>query len=273
MKAILNGQWVDLAEQAMTQLPASVPGVFETVLWRDGQPVFWEAHWARFAAGCRWFSIHPPFEPGGLIALAEDVASENGVRCGVMRFAAWAAAVRGTEWRLEIRPPRPHMHRSALTVTAGPALPQARPENAFKHLGRTAWSDALKRARDAGFDEVLLCDATGLVVEGAVSNVFFTRGGQLHTAPLDLGALPGVMRAELLRLAASSGEPVRETATTIEDLGQADEVWLTNSLMGIKPVEAIDRRGFSVERPCLERMRARFTARFGWDPTYPCGPV
>ena len=92
-----------------------------------------------------------------------------------------------------------------------------------------------RRALRDGFNEPLFLNTRGELAEGATTNVFIMKDGQLVTPPVASGLLPGIARELLLdRL------DVREEVLTMDDLLAADEVFLTNSLMGVMPVREID---------------------------------
>ncbi len=169
-------------------------------------------------------------------------------------------------WRLDVGPPRPHMSRVAFRVGWGATLLPPTSDRAYKHLQRDAWLDALRTARASGLDEVILCNTAGAVVEGGVSNVFFVRNGVLFTPGLALGPLPGVMRGQTLAFARAAGISIAEGACSRHDLEQATEVWLTNSLLGLRPVVEFAGRQLAPQTPVLDRFRAAWRERHGWDP-------
>jgi len=116
------------------------------------------------------------------------------------------------------------------------------PLGRFKTTSRLAYHLAREQARAAGVDEALLLDASGRVLEGAVSNVFAVVRGVIVTPPLDTGILPGITRARVLELCASLGITTRERQVHREELMAADEVFVTNSVQQVVPVVSIDGR-------------------------------
>ena len=76
-------------------------------------------------------------------------------------------------------------------------------------------------------DDVLLWNQNGEVTESTVANVVIRQGGQLLTPPVESGLLAGTFRAELL----ATGE-IREERVSIQELLQADEIFLINSVRG-----------------------------------------
>jgi branched-subunit amino acid aminotransferase/4-amino-4-deoxychorismate lyase len=265
MKRVVDGKIVPAAAKANEETPADAAGVFETMLLRAGRRIFWSEHWARFAAGCRWLGFEPPAGEKRIVALADELVAANGIPLGVLRLCAWRTDASVT-WRMDATAPRPHMARPAFRVQWGPLLPSPAADRAYKHLRRQAWLDALAAARAGGADEALLCDESGRLVEGCVSNLFFVRDEMLHTPNLCLGPLPGIMRAQVLALAISRGWPVIEGEYDRGAIATATEVWLTNSLIGVRPVSAIAERRLPENHPWLDRLRTAWHEQQGWDP-------
>ncbi len=84
-----------------------------------------------------------------------------------------------------------------------------------------------RAAAHPGCDEIVLTNERGEVTEACTGNLVARIDGSLWTPPLDSGLLPGVLRAELLR----AGK-IRERTLRPEDLQDADEVWIVNSVRG-----------------------------------------
>jgi branched-subunit amino acid aminotransferase/4-amino-4-deoxychorismate lyase len=254
----------------MERLP-SAPGAFETLLVRSGEPVFFDDHWTRFERGCRWHGFGPQAEAEKVKELSRTLAAENKVGTGVLRFAAWQTASR-VEWRVEVGPPRAHMGRADFRVGWGPRLPPASADRAFKHLNRAAWSQALHQARDAGWDEAILTDPAGQLVEGCVSNIFFVQDGCLHTPAEEAGPLPGIMRNRVLAWARTAGLPVQEGVYPGGELETVSEVWFSNSLIGLRAASCLGARRLTGPQPVLELVRSGWREQYGWDPVVVTAP-
>jgi 4-amino-4-deoxychorismate lyase len=95
-------------------------------------------------------------------------------------------------------------------------------------------------------DEGLWLNSQKYLVEGTMSNIFFVSKQTLYTPSLACGCLPGTRRSIILELAAKLRIPVFEGYFTQEDLLLAEEVFVTNALMGIMPVQKISNRFFRV---------------------------
>lgn len=103
---------------------------------------------------------------------------------------------------------------------------------------------AKMEAEAAGLNESLLLNEHGFITEGSLSNVFFVSHTGLVTPPLESGILPGITRQVVMELAHPLRINVTEGEVRLEDLGQFDEAFLTNSVVEIMPlVEVRDNTG------------------------------
>jgi para-aminobenzoate synthetase/4-amino-4-deoxychorismate lyase len=99
-----------------------------------------------------------------------------------------------------------------------------------KTTHRPIYAQALKAATEAGFDDVLFLNLRGEVTEGAIHNIFVERYGCLYTPPIECGLLAGVYRRHLLE----SRTDVREKILHIEDIHNADAIYLSNAVRGLR---------------------------------------
>lgn len=101
---------------------------------------------------------------------------------------------------------------------------------------------ALSEARrQPGVHEAILLAAGGSVAEGASSNVFMVKAGELLTPALSVGILDGITRGKVIQLARAAGILCRELDFLAPDqLRQADEVFLTSAARGVLPVTRVD---------------------------------
>lgn len=242
--------------------PANPAGVFETIRICRGRPEFLAAHARRFLDGCDYFRLSTAGNAPGLGDLSARLIAANRIEEGFLRWAAWRTDTGSTEWRIETGSVRPHVRKPEWQATICPRrLPRPGPEIRFKRLQRAIWGEALSAARASGFDESFLLDQQGYLVEGAISNVFIVRQGVLSTPPLPAGPLPGVARGEVLRLAGGLGLSLAEQSLTLEDLFGADEVFVTNSLVGLCPIAAVDGHRYLRPRSVTLALQAAWAGR------------
>ena len=226
-------------------------GLFETMAASDGRIRWLEHHLERLAAGCERVAI--PFPDAA--ALRAEVGQ---AAAGIGRHVVKVIVTRGIGAR-GYAPPATPVPTRIVTKSSWPAYP---PENytrgirlrtlqlalgenpalaGLKHLCRL--EQVLARLELGGTaDEGVLLDRSGFVVGGISSNVFVVRDGQLHTPALERCGVKGVMRRVVLETARGAGLAAGEVEMTRAELAAADEVFVTNALIGIWPVIELDGR-------------------------------
>lgn len=218
-------------------------GLFETIAVRNTQAQRMNAHLARLRAGAAVIGLNLPWPDVSLAAWVEKTARENGLENAAVRLTV----TRGPGPRGLLPPATP---QPTVLITAAPAPDTSIPvsliishitrRNEHSPLSRiknTNYLDGILARQDAdrsGADDAVLLNTQGLVAETTIANIFALIDGGIFTPPVADGALPGVMRADVLKLA--RGE---ERSITPEQLKGASEVFLSSAL-GIRSVIAID---------------------------------
>lgn len=87
--------------------------------------------------------------------------------------------------------------------------------------------------------EGIVLNSRGFLVEGVSANLFWRRGRTVFTPDLSHGGIEGIMRRRVMGMLKQMGIELRVVEAPLESLWQAEEVWLTNTLMGIVPVTGI----------------------------------
>ncbi|OFW50409.1 MAG: branched chain amino acid aminotransferase [Actinobacteria bacterium RBG_16_67_10] len=101
---------------------------------------------------------------------------------------------------------------------------------------------AKQEAITAGYDEAILLNTAGYVVEGSGENLFLVRDGVVRTPATSMGALAGITRDTVMTLLADDGLDVAETPMTRADLYYADESFFTGTAAEVTPIREIDDR-------------------------------
>ena len=83
-------------------------------------------------------------------------------------------------------------------------------------------------------DDCLLVNDNGNIIESISSNIFVIKNGTLYTAPVSDGCIDGVMRKQILDIAAQNKILAFEQNLTVHTLTNGDEVFLTNAIKGIQ---------------------------------------
>jgi len=219
-------------------------GLFETIAVRGGQGLRLDAHLARLRAGAEVIGLAVPYAGHELKAAFQDVIEANAIDFGVLRLTLTRGpAPRG------LRPPVPAQPTLLITgvsqdltaqepVTAVIATTTRRNEHSpLSGIKSTSALDGILAAREAakrGADDALLLNGAGNLAEATAANLFLVIDGGAVTPPVHDGAMPGVMRADVIR-----GLSAAERTLRPADLSSASEAFLTNSL-GIRPLTAVD---------------------------------
>ena len=118
---------------------------------------------------------------------------------------------------------------------------------------------ALREALDTGYDEALLLDPNGFVMEGSGENIFIVRDGVLYTPDLT-SCLDGITRRTVMRLAAEEGLCVVERRITRDEVYIADEAFFTGTAAEVTPIREVDGRkiGNGSRGPVTELLQGRY---------------
>ena len=231
-------------------------GLFETIAVNGGQPRLWERHWRRLSTACRRLGIPEP-DPAMLGDEVRRICA--GVEQGVLKIIL----TRGEGGR-GYRPPQTGRATRIMATYPWPAYPEAywqqgvavrvcatrlgrNPALAgMKHLNRLEQVLARNEWQDPHIAEGLMLDDNDHVIAGTMSNLFIVTAHGLVTPVLAACGVTGVMRSVILDLAAELDIAWEVAPLRLEDLDRADEVFLTNALIGIWPVRRIEQRDYSV---------------------------
>ncbi|MCU7905906.1 MAG: branched-chain amino acid transaminase [Candidatus Thiodiazotropha sp. (ex Epidulcina cf. delphinae)] len=118
---------------------------------------------------------------------------------------------------------------------------------------------ALQEAMHDGYDEALLLDAEGYVMEGSGENVFIVRDEVIYTPDLT-SALDGITRKTVIELAAELGYQVIEKRITRDEVYIADEAFFTGTAAEVTPIREVDNRaiGSGGRGPVTEQLQKRY---------------
>lgn len=221
-------------------------GLFETFLIRDQRPCLWEAHLARLRLGCERLGIPLP-APETL--WREALAACRGAAAGVLKLQLTrGCGGRGYVPPADARPTRvfslhplptglEERRRLGVAVRLCRTPLGINPVLAgLKHCNRLEQVLARREWSDPDIYEGLMCDTEGQLVEGVMTNLFWREGERVLTPRLDRCGVAGVVRRWVMDHLQDWGVQVLEVRAHPQALLQAQEVFLTNSVIGIVPV-------------------------------------
>ncbi len=118
---------------------------------------------------------------------------------------------------------------------------------------------ALQEAMSNGYDEALLLDANGFVMEGSGENIFIVKDGKIHTPDLT-SCLDGITRKTIMQLANELQIPVIERRITRDEVYIADEAFFTGTAAEVTPIREIDGRkiGNGARGPITEKLQTLY---------------
>lgn len=271
----LNGNYVPAGE-AMVSVDdrgfVYADACYEATAFRFGRPIALARHLSRLQRGLDELRIE--FDTGELVDVHHELVRRAGL-ADVEAASIYVQISRGVADRQHHFPqcasPTVYARANRLTpmsdevLTAGTAAithPDIRWGRVdIKTVGLLPNVLAQQAAVDAGVEDVIL-HRDGIVTEGSRTNVFGVFDSEIVTAQADNRILPGVTRAIVLELARDAGYPVVERDWTIDELRQADEVFMTSTTKGVRPIVAIDASPVAAGRrgPVTEALQKFYAA-------------
>lgn len=245
MTSPASRSWIWKGDQFVAEqsLPLSDRGlrygmsVFESVRLADAQPRYLAAHLDRLRNACAVREFH--LDPRAIAAAGELLEGCGGD--GFARIYVTAGDGGPTQPALDCRvfiliEERERLLRVAYDLELAdepfhPHFAGIKTGNYWANL------DLLRRAQQRQMDEALLFNERAELVSACVANVFVVHGSRIRTPALHCGARAGVIRELVMRRAA-----VEEGSLFVDDVHSADEIFLTNSWIGVRPVATLAGR-------------------------------
>ena len=220
-------------------------GLFETIRFVGGVAPLWSRHMQRLRDSGERLRLPVP---DAALLLRETLIVADGLEQAVVRITM----TRGPGERGYAPPPSPQPTRIVAAFAAPAMTGDAYVDGirlrwcetrlarqpllaGMKHLNRLEQVLARAEWSDPSFADGLLCDTNGNVISATMANLFAVIDGVLVTPSVDQAGVAGVARAEIL--ASQSAVHVGELSR--KDLLRADEVFLSSSVRGILPVQAV----------------------------------
>ncbi|NTW69634.1 MAG: aminodeoxychorismate synthase component I [Chlorobiaceae bacterium] len=201
--------------------------LFESILW-NGSYLWLDEHILRMEASAHILGF--PFEKRSALQhlnRLEEELSHSGIRFKVRLNLSREGAFSTIHEPVALPDP-------ALPVRLALAdrpTDSVQPELYHKTTARNIYDDYFALARKKGFDEVLFLNERKEVTEGAISTLFIRKGNQFFTPPIRSGILNGIFRSYFLSTRSYASEKV----ITLQDLKDADMIYIANSVRGLRP--------------------------------------
>ncbi|PZD94892.1 4-amino-4-deoxychorismate lyase [Paenibacillus sambharensis] len=263
MKVMYNGSVVDAHEAVISIYDHGFlygMGLFETFRTYGGRPYLLDMHMKRLQNGCRALFIDCRLTAETVREWIAELLQANELDDAYIRLTVTAGngelGLPSADYDdpnvLVIVKPLPVLPESAYVEGRELRLLNTRrntPETDIRlkslhYMNNIVAKRELAALKAAPGAEGLMLTREGLLAEGIVSNLFFLRGGVVCTPRTDTGILPGITREKVLELAASLRYRTEEGLYRWDDLLEAEEVWVTNSIQEVMPVtRLVDQQG------------------------------
>jgi len=203
-------------------------GAFETIAIENGKPVFLKEHLARLHKALDFLQVDKRISPD----IVRDAIHKEGVSLGALKLTV---SKQNTRITFRKNPYTADIYKRGFRLRFCDAL--RNDTSPFTYHKTFNYGDCIlekRKCTETGYDEGVFQNHRGEICEGTASNIFFVKGKRLLTPARSCGLLPGILRAYLL-----DRYDITETVIKAAEIGDFDECFVTNSLLGIMPVASL----------------------------------
>lgn len=254
---IVNGELIpedSLPFSSLGQGFGSGEGLFETIKILDGNILLSDLHFDRLLEGIRFLGYSMPavFSPSYFTNQILKLCKSNQcISLARVRLSVYPAVNDPKQlhyiiysWPLasSINELNPEGYKIAIYKD------EKKPLDRFYNLKSSAakiYADAAEFVRSHKLDDCLVLNTEGKIADCSIANVFIIKNNRIITPPLSQGCVDGVMRRYLLVKIREASYEFEETAINEADLQNADEVFLTNAIRGIRWVKQFGESMYS----------------------------
>jgi len=238
-------------------------GLFETCVVENKKILFWVNHFARLNRGCEQLKMSKVDASVWLSDINKALSLCSYDRCVVKLILSRGESLRGYGFEDDIKPVRAVIVSELQKTTLNNSFCleycqsgyDSNPKLAgIKHCNRL--EQVLARA-GLKSDEGIMLDENHNVISVTQGNIYAILGNKLITPKLDKCGVEGTRRAVILDLTKHLGIKVKVKVLSVEKLGQADEVFISNSIIGIQSISQIGDIGLG-ESPITKKIKDAF---------------
>ncbi len=223
-------------------------GLFETMLWKDGDIRFLDFHIQRLQKGMQLLQLeeHTKFDRFFIRSKVDELARKNNaigqqlrVRFSVFRAGGglYSPETNRPVFCIQISRMPTTLRDKKMGLIIDLFTEVKKPYSDLSHLksnNALIYVLAGVHKKKYAFDEVLILNQTGFLCEALTSNIFVYYEKVLYTPALSEGCIEGVMRRVVMDMANDEGIPVVEAQISPEIMKQADEIFCTNATQGVQ---------------------------------------
>lgn len=250
MKVSINGSIIERSQNTIVSSEGYNfgYGVFETIKVQDEKLVLFNKHMERLESALSLIEMELNMSREQIEKDCYGLLKQNDLKGGALKIIVSKAgessdvviSTRDTNYTED-------MYKDGFKLSLSKV--RRNPDSIIPYIKSLNYMENIIERREAlrrGCDDCLFLNTRGYVAETSISNIFFLRDDKLMTPKLGSGILDGVVRSTLIRIAKSLKFELIEGDYTLRDIASAEEVFLTNSLMGIMPVGSLEDRYYNL---------------------------
>ncbi len=257
-----DGKWVKVAPKVLESWTPGVmkaEGVFETMRAHEEKILFLEYHLQRLSRGLKTLGLSWPVGQRAIEMKLREVLHRHHLKEARVRLTVWREGLqtRSTIICQSIEQSYSHAWRAIIS-----SLRHCRGVfPSIKSLDYSLFHQAYKEAMAGGWDEAILLNSRGELVEGSRTNIFLVCRDILYTPPMHSGCLNGVARQVVMRCARSSRMRCLARSVRPKDLLTCKEAFLTNAIGTVIPLTYIGAQpiGNGEPGPVTQKLRRAYS--------------
>ncbi len=249
---IYNGRLMDTLEVDINNRAFQYgDALFETIKWSRGRPLFWDDHYERLLQSMALLKMELPenFGPTYLMDLMQQLTNKNNcdesarIRLQVYRntggyylpetnsvgYVITASILMSAAYKLNKNPLQIGIYSNSYKTAT--TLSTIKSSNALLYILASLF------AKENNWDDCFLLNDKGHVIETTNANIFISKNEVIKTPPLTDGCLNGIMRKQVLNFFHANKISIQEQSLTFDEVLNADEIILTNTIGGIRLVK------------------------------------
>ena len=253
-KVFLNDKLIDINKAHISVTDSGFlygAGLFETMRSYNGVVFALKDHLDRLFFSARALSIHDTYDRKYLTDAIYKVLQTNKLTDARLRLTLTNGPMSESEQQrkatllitaTKLQPYPAEYYKKGVLVVLCPFKQNAgEPTCGHKTISYFSRMIALNHAHQKRAAEALWFTTDNRLAEGCISNVFLVKDSVLHTPPIETPVLAGIARKTVCQIALKNSTGLVEKNLYIDDVLAADEIFLTNVIMQIMPVTAVEK--------------------------------
>lgn len=258
----LNGQIISAETPVLTAQNRAFrygDALFETIRCIHQSPQFFEDHYRRLLRGMTLLKMKLSSLPTRekleeqiiQLILKNRIYKDCRIRLSVFRTdgGLYTPATNTIEYLIEVTPLLTEGYElNSKGLLTGLFDRERKPFSslsAFKSSNSLLFVLAGLHKQEHNWQDILICNAKGYIIEGLSSNLFWITDDKVYTPLRSSGCVEGVMRKQIIKLLQNNGYRLEEVpGATKDDLYKADEIFLTNAIQGIQWIVGFENKRY-----------------------------